>query len=81
MVSGWGRAIDTFTPVSTGWIRTGPDETTIGLLAKNATEKPRINFTPQVSFGETAYFPRREVITALYEFAKMAKAIIRDFDY
>jgi hypothetical protein len=80
IVSGWGDAIKAFTPVSTGWVSTGPDETTIGLLAKNAAEKPQIKATPQVSFGETAYLPRREVITALHQFAGLAKAIIREFD-
>jgi hypothetical protein len=59
IVSGWGDTIKAFTPISTGWVRTGPDETTIGLLAKNATEKPRIKLTPHVCFSETTYFPRR----------------------
>jgi hypothetical protein len=81
VVSGWGRTIDAFIPVSAGLVRTGPDETTIGLLAKSAPEQPHIKLTPQVSLSETAYLPRREVITALYEFARFAKAIIRDFDY
>jgi hypothetical protein len=51
------------------------------LLAKAATEKPRIRFTPQVNLYETAYFPRREVIAALYEFARFANSIINNFDY
>lgn len=81
VVSGWGRATDAFTPVSTGSVRTGPDETTIGLLAKDAAEQPQINITPQVSFGETDYFPRREVITALHQFANFAKSVIREFNF
>jgi hypothetical protein len=81
MVSGWGSTIDAFTPVSAGWVRAGVDEAVIGLLAKNATEKPRMKLTPQVSLCETAYLPRREVITALHKFARFAKAIINDFDY
>lgn len=81
IVSAWGNAINAFTPVSAGYVRTGPDETTIGLIAKNATEQPRIKVTPQVSFSEAAHLPRREVTTALHELATFAKAIIRDFDY
>jgi hypothetical protein len=81
MVSGWGNTIKAFTPVSTGWVSTGPDEAVIGLLAKSAAEKPHFKVTPQVSFTETAYLPRREVITALNEFADLAKEIIRDFDF
>jgi hypothetical protein len=80
VVSGWGDATKAFIPVSTGWVSTGPDEATIGLLVRNAAEKPHIKATPQVSFSEAAYLPRREVITALYEFAKMAKVIIRQFE-
>jgi len=81
MVSAWGDAISAFVPVSTGCVRTGPDETTIGLIAKNATEQPRIRVTPQVSFSEAAHLPRRDVITALHEFAKFSKSVIREFDY
>jgi hypothetical protein len=81
MVSGWGDTIKAFTPVSTGWVSTGPDEAVIGLIAKDAAEKPHIKATPQVSFTETAYLPRREVITALHEFANFAKSIIKMFDY
>jgi hypothetical protein len=81
VVSGWGRTVDAFTPVSTGWMRSGPDETVIGLLAKNAAQQPKISLTPQVSLSETDYLPHREVVTALYEFAKLAKAIIREFDF
>lgn len=81
IVSGWGDAIKAFTPVSTGWVSTGPDEATIGLLAKNAAKKPHIKATPQASFGETAYLPRREVITALRQFATLARSIIQLFDY
>jgi hypothetical protein len=80
IVSGWGDATSAFIPVSIGWVSTGPDETTIGLLAKSAAQKPHIKATPQVSFGETAYLPRREVITALYEFAKLVDSIIQQFD-
>ena len=81
MVSGWGDAIKAFTPVSTGWVSTGPDEAVIGLLARNAAQKPRIKATPHVSFTETTYLPRREVVTALHEFATLAKVIIGKFDY
>jgi hypothetical protein len=81
VVSGWGRAVDAFTPVSAGWVRTGIDETTIGLLSKSAIRQPTMKLTPQVSLRETDYLPRREVITALNDFAKLAKEIIRKFDY
>jgi hypothetical protein len=81
VVSAWGDAINAFMPVSTGYVRTGPEETTIGLISKNATEQPRIKLTPQVSFSEAAHLPRREVITALHEFANFATSIIREFDY
>jgi hypothetical protein len=78
-VSWWGTEPSGFIPVSTGWVRTGPDETTIGLIAKSLTQQPNIEFASQVSLGETAYFPHREVVTTLYEFSKMAKAIIGNF--
>jgi len=81
VVSGWGQAVDAFIPVSVGWVRTGIDETTIGLLSKSAAQQPQIKLTPQVSLCETTYLPRREVITALYEFTRFAKAIVRDFDF
>lgn len=81
VVSGWGEMKKIFTPISRGWLRTGPDETTIGLLAKDAPQQPKIKFTPQVSFSETAYLPHADVVIALYDFAKMAKTIIREFDY
>jgi hypothetical protein len=81
MVSSWGDAIKSFTPVSAGYVRTGTDETTIGLIAKDATERPHIKLTPQVSFSEASHLPRREVITALHEFANLARAIIREFDF
>jgi hypothetical protein len=70
-----------FTPVATGWMRSGPDETVIGLLAKGAPQNPTIEVTSQISLGETAYLSHREVVTALYEFSNLAKAIIRNFDY
>jgi hypothetical protein len=62
-------------------MRSGPDETVIGLIAKGVAQKPQVEITPQISLGETAYLPHREVITALYDFAHFAKAIIRNFDY
>jgi hypothetical protein len=80
IVSGWGDTVNAFTPVATGWMRSGPDETVIGLIAKNAREKPQIRLTAQVSLGETAYLPHREVISTLYDFVRMAKAIIREFE-
>ena len=78
-VTGWGRAVDNFTPVPTGWLG-GEDEPVIGLLAKNAAQQPKIDLTSQVSLSETRYFTHREVIKALYEFAELADAIIRQFE-
>lgn len=80
IVSGWGNLDEVFAPVSTGWVRTGIDETVIGLISKDAARQPRIRLTPQVSLCETAYLPRREVITALREFTKMVEQIIQEFD-
>jgi hypothetical protein len=81
IVSAWGEAINAFVPVSAGYVRTGPDETTIGMISKSATEQPNIKLTPQVSFSEAAHLPRREVITALRQFASLANSIIELFDY
>lgn len=77
-ISGLGRATSAFTPVSTGWMRSGPDETVIGLVAKGV-QKPQIEITPQISFDETTYLSNREVISSIYDFANLAKAIIRNF--
>jgi hypothetical protein len=79
VVSGWGDVSKNFTFVSTGWMRSGDDETVIGLLAKGA-EKPKLNLTMQVSLSETNYLPHREVVTTLYVFARFASAIIKEFD-
>ena len=80
IVSGWGDTVNAFTPVARGWIRSGQDEIVIGFVAKNAAEKSCIRLTTQVSLGEPAYLPYREVITTLYDFARMAKAIIQEFE-
>jgi hypothetical protein len=78
IVAGWGDTLDAFTLVSTGWMRSGPDETVIGLLAKNAPQ-PKISLTMRVSLGETAYLPHREVVTALHQLANLARATSREF--
>ena len=75
---GWGLS-KTFTPVSTGWMRSGNDETVIGILAKGAPE-PNIKLTMQVSLNETDYLEHREVVGALYDFAGLANSIIKLFD-
>jgi hypothetical protein len=80
MVSGWGDTAKAFTPVATGWMRSGDDEAVIGLLAKDAREKPKIKLDMQVSFSETAYLPRWEVVAALHKFANFATAIIQAFE-
>jgi hypothetical protein len=77
-VSGWGNATKAFIPTA-AWVRTGDDETVLGLIAKSAEKHPKIELTPQVSLSEAAYLPHGEVITALYEFANLATAIINDF--
>jgi hypothetical protein len=79
-VSAWGEAIKNFTFVSSGFMRSGDNETVIGLLVKGA-EKPRIKLTMQVSLSETLYLPHREIITTIYQFAKLANEIIRGFDF
>ncbi|HUI21280.1 MAG TPA: hypothetical protein VLZ74_09580 [Methylocella sp.] len=83
VVSGSRNALDAFIPIHGGWARTGtgPNETTIGLIVKNAPHKPHIKFTPQICLTETDYFPRREVITTLREFASLANSIINLFDF
>jgi hypothetical protein len=79
-VFAWGDISKVFTPIATGWIPGGDDEAAVlGLTPKG--QKPQIKLTMQVSLGEAAYLPHREIVTALYEFANLAKAIIRDFDY
>jgi hypothetical protein len=80
VVSGWGDTTKAFTPVATGWMRSGDDEAVIGLIAKDVREKPKINLAMQVSLSETAYHPRGEVVAALHQFANLAKAIIRAFE-
>ena len=60
-------------------MRSGPDETVVGIIAKGA-QKPQIEVTPQISLNEATYLPHREVITTLYEFANLAKAIINNFN-
>ena len=59
-------------------MRSGNDETVIGLLAKGQPQ-PQMKLSMLVSMNETSYLPHREVVTALYEFANLARAIIRDF--
>jgi hypothetical protein len=79
-VSGWGNdSRKYFIPIAIGWMRSGHDETVIGLVPKNATQKPQINLAMQVSLDETTYLPHREVIGALYDFAKLTRAVIRNF--
>jgi hypothetical protein len=78
-VSWWGTEPGSFIPISTGWVRTGSDETTIALIAKSLIQQPNIEFASQVSLGETAYLPHSEVVTTPYEFSKMAKASIGNF--
>jgi hypothetical protein len=80
-VSGWRNATKAFTPISgPGYMRSGTDETVIGIIAKGV-EKPQIEITPQISLDETTYLPHREIVATLYDFANLAKAIIRNFDY
>jgi hypothetical protein len=65
--------------VAFGWApRGGDDETKIGLFAKGAPQA-NTDFIPQVSLSETAYLPRREIVTALHEFADSANSIIGSF--
>ncbi len=68
-----------FIPVSTGYVRSGNDETVIGMVPKWAS-KPYIDLVMEVSFDERAYFRRREVIAALNDFAGLANSIISLFD-
>ncbi|NEV78546.1 hypothetical protein DYI24_16010 [Rhodopseudomonas sp. BR0C11] len=77
-VISWG--IGHFTPVATGWMRSGDDEAVIGILAK-AAPHPKIDLTMQVSINETAYFKRRPVIRALNDFAGLANSIIALFNH
>jgi hypothetical protein len=69
----------TFAPVSTGWMRSGDDETVIGILAKGAP-KPQIKLAMQVSINETTYLEHQPIIAALSEFASLANSIIAMFD-
>jgi hypothetical protein len=82
MISGWGEITKNFTFIAGGFLKSGAGdtETIIGLLAKGV-EKPKIKLTMQVSLSETLYLPRREVVTAIRQFANLARGIIRDFDY
>jgi hypothetical protein len=80
-VAGWGDVAKNFTFLSTGFVKnSGDSETVIGLLAKGV-EKPNINLTMQVTLSETVYFPHREVITTIRQFANLARGVIRDFDF
>jgi hypothetical protein len=77
-VTGWGLSKN-FTPVSTGWMRSGDDETVIGIPAKGAPQ-PQIKLTMQVSINETTYLEHRPIIAALNQFASLANSIIAMFD-
>jgi hypothetical protein len=77
-VMGFGLR-DKFTPVSTGWMRSGDDETVIGLLAKG-TPKPDIQLAMRVSLNETQYLEHWPLIEALKMFADLATHIIKRFD-
>jgi hypothetical protein len=78
-IAGWGDATKAFKTVAT-WVRGADNETVLGFLA-NGRHHPKIEFTPQISFDETLYLPHGEVVATLYDFVRLAKAIIRNFDY
>jgi hypothetical protein len=77
-VTGWDLSKN-FKPISTGWMRSGHDETVLGLLTKGVPQ-PQIKLSMQVSLNEASY-PSRSVIPALREFASLANSIIKKFDY
>ena len=68
----------TFMPVRNGWMRSGDDETVIGILAKGAP-MPEIKLAMQVSINETTYLEHQSIIAALGEFASLANSIIARF--
>jgi len=76
---GWDLQ-STFTPVATAWMRSADNEAVLGLLAKGAP-RPQIDLTMQISLIETNYLVTRPIITALDDFATLAKAIIQKFDF
>jgi hypothetical protein len=79
-ISNWQEVSSHFTFLAgAGWMRSGDDKTVIGLISKSAPN-PKIKLTMQISLGETNYLPHREVIATLYDFANLAKAIIRNFE-
>jgi hypothetical protein len=79
-VSGWKDAVKAFEPVSTGWIRSGNNETIIGHISRSAIEQPEIDLSMQICLDETMYLPHREVVATIYEFANSTKEIIAFFD-
>jgi hypothetical protein len=60
-------------------MRSGDDETVIGILAKGASV-PQIHLSMQVSIFESAYLEHRPIIVALRDFARLANSIISLFD-
>jgi hypothetical protein len=70
-----------FRPFISGWIRSGDDETVIGLLTKGVVPNPQFKLTMQVSLSETTYLEHREIIATLREFASLANSIIKRFDF
>lgn len=65
------------TRLATGWVR-GPDETILGLIAKGASQ-PDVKFLSYIVLDEPSFTGMRPVVTALNEFAGLAKSIIKLF--
>jgi hypothetical protein len=77
-IMGWGMG-QHFEPLSIPWLRSGNDETVLGLLAKGAPQ-PQMKLAMQVALDETTYLPGMNIIRALNEFATLANSIIRKFE-
>lgn len=64
MISTWG---DTITPVATGWMRAN-DEIVLALVRKGE-RKPRVRYSFHVTIDEAGPVSRKNIITALNDFA------------
>jgi hypothetical protein len=69
-----------FTPIESGWMQGGNDETPIGYVSK-AVKDPKFKLAAEISLSETQYFKRWEIIATTREFARLATGIIDSFDY
>jgi hypothetical protein len=74
-------AVDVFTPIGGSGFVSANQETIVGLISKGAAE-PKIHVSAHVAFNQPEIAPvQSEVIPALRNFAGMADAIIKTFDF